>query len=206
MATDAPLILAQMFSPGFPVGAFAYSHGLEQAFADGRVTSAASLQAWLEDLLHFGAGASDAVLLLAAMDGRGEAEARAYAASAERLQETMLQGAALAQTAAALWGTPDGPAPYPIAAGRIAAALGLPAELTLRFYLQALIANLVSAAVRAVPLGQTEGQAVLAALTPQIAEVSGRATADLGTLSSTCFAGDIAAMRHETLEPRIFRT
>jgi len=195
-----------MFSPGFPVGALAYSHGLETAIADGRIACAQDLSDWLEALLRHGAGASDAVLMLAAMDGDPEELATALSASEERLRETMQQGTALAQTAAALWGTDPAPAPYPVAAGRIAAALDLPPRAALRFYLHAFAANLVSAAVRAVPLGQTEGQAVLVALAGSIEAVADSACPDLETISSTCFAADIAAMRHETLEPRIFRT
>ncbi|MEM8577238.1 MAG: urease accessory UreF family protein [Pseudomonadota bacterium] len=195
-----------MFSPGFPVGAFAYSHGLEQAFAGGTIASAADLEAWITDLLDHGAGRSDAILLLAEMTGDANSLARALPASAERLTETLLQGAALASTAAALWGTDGAAAPYPIAAGRIAAALDLPPDMTVRFYLHAFAANLVSAAVRAVPLGQTEGQRVLSDLHPLIERIAGEVTGDLDTVSSTCFASDIAAMRHETLEPRIFRT
>lgn len=203
---DPALTLAQMFSPGFPVGAFAYSHGLETAIADGRVCDAASLEAWLTDVLVYGAGASDAALLCAAGDAQAEPLARALCASAERALETEQQGAALARTAAALWDTPGDAAPYPVASGRIAEALNLPRQQTTAMYLQGLMANLVSAAVRAVPLGQTEGQQVLAALVPLIEEVAADATGDLNAISSTCFAGDIAAMRHETLEPRIFRT
>lgn len=204
--TDPTLTLAQMFSPGFPVGAFAYSHGMETAIADGRVHDAASLQAWLTDTLRYGAGASDAALLSAAEAEAAEPLARALCASAERSLETEQQGAALARTAAALWDTPAAAAPYPIAAGRIAGALDLPRRQTAAMYLQALMANLVSAAVRAVPLGQTEGQQVLAALAPMIETVAAEADGDLDAISSTCFAGDIAAMRHETLQPRIFRT
>ncbi|MEO0938036.1 MAG: urease accessory UreF family protein [Pseudomonadota bacterium] len=203
---DPTLTLAQMFSPGFPVGAFAYSHGLETAIADGRVRDAATLQAWLTDVLLYGAGASDAALLLAAGANDAEPLARALCPCAERALETEQQGASLARTAAALWDTPGDAAPYPIAAGRIADALNLPRTQTAAMYLQALMANLVSAAVRAVPLGQTEGQKVLAALVPLIEKVAAEATGDLDAISSTCFAGDIAAMRHETLEPRIFRT
>ncbi|MEL7100559.1 MAG: urease accessory UreF family protein [Pseudomonadota bacterium] len=203
---DPVLTLAQMFSPGFPVGAFAYSHGLETAIADGRVRDAAALKAWLTDFLAYGAGASDAQLMRAANLDDAQPFALAVCSSRERVMETMQQGSALAHTAAALWDTPDAQAPYPIAAARIARELGLPEDQTVRVYLQAFLANLVSAAVRAVPLGQTEGQQVLAALTPLIEEVADTATGALDDISSTCFAGDIAAMRHETLEPRIFRT
>jgi urease accessory protein len=60
MAAHLPLLI--WLSPAFPVGAFAYSHGLEWAYEAGDVTDAASLQAWLTDLLEHGAARNDGIL------------------------------------------------------------------------------------------------------------------------------------------------
>ena len=213
MSTDALLTLAQWMSPAFPVGAFAYSHGLERVIDRGDLQDAAALSLWLEDILNHGSGQSDVVLLAAAFHAKPEevdfidATARAFCASSERLTETLDQGAAFGRTVDDIWGTDIGTQSYPVAVGRAASAKGLPLEITAEFYLHAMMANLVSAAVRLVPLGQTEGQAVLAGLAPQIkqiAEVS--VTLGLDALSSSCFATDIAAMHHETQYSKVFRT
>ncbi|MEO0390309.1 MAG: urease accessory UreF family protein [Pseudomonadota bacterium] len=207
MTGDPTLILAQMFSPSFPVGAFAYSHGMEVSFANRGLTDAASLRLWLTDVLEHGAGRADAELLVAEAQGqRAKPVARALSASAERLQETVQQGAALAATAAAIWGSDSAAAPYPVVCGRIAKHLNLPPKLAVTYYLHAFASNLVSAAVRAVPLGQTEGQHVLADLAPMISRISEEVTGNLEDISTCCFVSDINAMQHETLEPRIFRT
>ena len=109
MTTDV-LTLSQLLSPSFPVGAFAYSHGLETAITEGRIVSAPTLQSWLVDLLEHGGARSDAVLLNAAFgaaDGAVapiDAHARAFSASAERLKETDLQGAAFCETVETVWG------------------------------------------------------------------------------------------------------
>lgn len=208
------LTLAQWFTPSYPLGAFAYSHGLETAIADGRINSAASLQEWLRDVLVHGSGRNDCVLLRAGFASDGpkaladvDAHARAYAASAERLAETHVQGEAFARTTQAVWGNVIPPACHPVAIGYAAAQMGLPLTLTAQMYLQSFASNLVVAAVRLVPLGQTEGQAVLAALTPlcrDIVQDTGNATLD--DLAGSAFLSDIAAMRHETLEHRIFRS
>lgn len=208
------LTLAQWFTPSYPLGAFVYSHGLETAIADGRITSAASLQDWLRDVLAHGSGRNDCILLRAAFVCEGpdalaevEAHARAFAASAERLAETSVQGDAFARTTQAVWGGDVPPACHPVAVGYAAAQMGLPLALTAQMYLQSFASNLVSAAVRLVPLGQTEGQAVLAALTPLCREiVQDTRTATLDDLAGSAFMSDIAAMRHETLEHRIFRS
>lgn len=210
MSTDI-LTLTQLLSPSFPVGAFAYSHGLEAAIADGQMSDAASLQAWLHDLLTHGGGRADAVLLNAAYDADDPAEidatARAFAASAERLMETDLQGAAFCDTVKAIHGLDLQGLCYPVAVGQSAKLLKLDVTLTTAMYLHAFIANLTAAAMRALPLGQVEGQKVqtaLKSLCQSIAEDT--ASASLDDLHSAAWLSDIAAMRHETLYSRTFRT
>lgn len=214
MPTDPVLILSQWFSPGYPLGSFAYSHGLELAIQDGRITCAATLEAWLEDLMHHGAGHTDAIFVHAAHGcaqladvAELDAQARAFAPGAERLMESVQQGSAFARTTRDIWGIDVPDLMHPVAVGHAARLLDLPAGLTATLYLQAFVANLVSCAVRLVPLGQTEGQAVLqrlSALCPQIAARAGEEGPE--GLMSAAFASDIAAMRHETLNHRIFRT
>lgn len=204
------LILAQWMSPSFPVGAFAYSHGLETAIADGRVADAGTLQDWLEDIATFGSGQSDLVLLAAAYRGdtqAAEAMAQAIAPSLERLQETQRQGRAFCDAVNAVWllALPD--LCYPVAVGAAAARLELPIALTARFYLHAFLSNLTSAAVRLVPLGQTDGQRVIDELAPHVEETARTALATpLASISGASFAADIASMQHECLNTRIFRT
>lgn len=205
------LTLMQWLSPAFPVGAFAYSHGVEQAVADGAITDANTLQTWLSTLIREGSGRSDAILLAAAYcatdPSHVDATARAFAASAERLQEMVLQGAAFCDTARAVWGIEIADLTYPVAVARAARAKNIALADTLPLYLHAFASNLVSVAQRALPLGQTDGQRVLAALAPLIADTARDAhNTPLEALTATSFAADIASMRHETLSPRIFRT
>lgn len=209
MSTDI-LTLSQLLSPSFPVGAFAYSHGLETAIDDGKVHDANNLQDWLRDLLHFGSAQSDAVLVNMAYAGEAaevDAIARAFAASAERLKETELQGAAFCDTVRDVWGIDLGQLCYPVAVGQTARAMALDPELCTALYLQAFIANLVAAAMRLVPMGQVDGQKVQATLKPDcvaIANASVGTTAD--DLHSCTWGSDIAAMRHETQYSRVFRS
>lgn len=206
---EAVLTLQQWLSPGYPVGAFAYSHGLEQAAAEGGVRDAATLAAWLGDVLEHGAGRADAVLLHAAHAGDQEADAvaRAFAASAGRLRETLEQGAAFARVTGAVWGAEAEPCAYPVAVGRAARSLGLPAGLTAAMYLQAFAGNLVAAVQRLAPVGQTEAMRVLAGLAPLCRDVAARAPeTGLDGLAGAAFLSDIAAMRHEGKAVKVFRT
>jgi urease accessory protein len=212
MTDGALLCLTQWLSPAFPVGGYAYSHGLEWAISAGDITSAEDLQRWIGTVLTEGAGRTDAILLAQAL--RPEADlaalsalAQALAASRERLLETLDQGRALGQTIAALTGQPLPDMPYPVALGAAARGLGVPVQQVVALYLHAFASALVQAAVRFVPLGQTEGQAVLAALHPVILQVAAEAVqADVNQIGSGAFRSDLAAMRHETMDVRIFRT
>ena len=204
------LTLAQWLSPAFPVGAFAFSHGVETAVREGRIADASDLAAWLTDLMTCGSGRSEIVFLSAAY--RGDAAevdglARAFQSSAERLREGDQLGAAFARTVRDVWGVDLPDLLYPVAVGRAAGLRGLPLQETAALFAQSFAANLVSAAVRLVPLGQTEGQAVLADL-GTVCEALGKAASDLtlDDLGSAAFLSDIAAMRHETLQPRSFQS
>lgn len=212
MNTDV-LTLSQLLSPSFPVGAFAYSHGLETAISDGRIVSAPTLQTWLLDLLEHGGARSDAVFLSAAFGATEDAvvmintHARAFAASLERLKEIDLQGAAFCETVETVWGIELGRLCYPVSVGRAAAALNLDPELTTAMYLQSFISNLTSAAMRLVPLGQVDGQKTQIALKPYCTEMAKQLrSATLDDLHNSAWLSDIAAMRHETQYSRVFRT
>ncbi|MFS4437985.1 urease accessory protein UreF [Paracoccaceae bacterium GXU_MW_L88] len=209
IATDATLLLAQWLSPAFPVGAFSYSHGLEVAIAQGDVVDAGSLDIWLTDILRHGGGWIDAVLIRAAMSDPIAAaeEARARSGAKERLFETEQLGAAFCAQLRNVWGLDLPDCPYPVAFGIGVAELDLPPTQAISMYLHAFAGNLISAAQRLMPLGQTDAQAMLnrlAQICQSLAKESEGTTLD--DIATACFAGDIAAMRHETLSPRIFRT
>ena len=204
-----PLVrLLTWLSPAFPVGAFGYSHGLETAIRDGLITDAETLTAWLDGLLEYGSGWTDAVILAAAHRGEDVAElATALAPSLERQQETLDQGEAFLIAVGQAWPHPDLPrqAPYPVAVGTAARLHGLALEDTLTAWLHAFAANLVSVAVRAVPIGQAQGVAAIAALETTITQTAARAAvSSLDDLGACALVSDIAAMRHETLQPRLF--
>lgn len=214
---DATAKLIAWTSPSYPVGAFAWSHGLEWAVAAGDVVDRATLQAWVGDVLRHGAGWTDTVLLAcawrAARDGDtaelGEiaALAAALAPSAERSLETMALGAAFAEVTCAAWCAGPSPAAYPVAFGQASALHGIPLDAALRAYLQSLVANLVSAGVRLGAIGQTDGQRVVAALLTDCAGLAAEAMdAGQDDVGGCALRGDIASMCHETQETRLFRS
>jgi urease accessory protein len=213
-------------SPAYPIGAFSYSSGLEWAVEAGDIKDAETLRRWLAVLLGEGGGFCDAVFFvhahraIATTDGaalRAVAElAAAFVPSKERLLETTAQGRAFIDATRAAWpcATLDsletvwhGPVALPVAAGVTCAGHGIPCEPAVRAFLQALTANWISAGVRLIPLGQTDGQRVLAALEPDVAASAQRALATPpDEIGSCAFRADIASMRHETQYTRLFRS
>lgn len=205
--------LVQWLSPAYPIGSFSYSHGLEWVISSGEIPDATALQLWLDDILRHGTGRNDAIFLTQAYraDERALADiaelATAFNTSAERHLETTAQGAAFAKVTRLVWPADLRDMPYPVAVGAAARLHDLPLPETLSLYLHAFLSNLVSASVRFMPLGQTEGQAVLTALIPTIQTVACQALkATLDDLGGCAFRAEMASMQHETLHTRIFRS
>ncbi|EDP65752.1 Urease accessory protein UreF [alpha proteobacterium BAL199] len=225
----ALLRLAAWLSPSFPVGAFAYSTGLEWAVEDGRVVGRAGLEAWLRTVVETGPPSQDAVLVartwraVATGDRPGVIETAELAAAlkgtAELAQETVVQGTAYLRTVRAAWPSDRldaivadlaevGIEPaLPVAVGAASAARGVGLGPTLLLFLHAVAANQVSAAIRLSVIGQTDGQRVTAALEPVILGVAATAeAADPDDLGAATPMLDWCSMRHETQHTRLFRS
>ena len=97
--------------------------------------------------------------------------------------------------------------PYPVAVAMAAAAHEVPLTAALPAFLTAFVANIVSAGVRAIPIGQTDGQRIVAALGPVTTDVARSAEgASLDDLGGATLRADIASMKHETQYTRLFRS
>ena len=206
------LRLTHWLSPAFPSGAYAYSQGLEWALGPGGIVDAAGVEAWMEVMLRRGAAWQDAVLLGLALEpgadlGRLAERTEAMAPSTGRLREMRDQGRAFGVTLAAMGqGEADG-LPLPVAVGRAARGLDLPKGMVIAQYLHGWVLNLATIAVRAVPLGQSEGQRIVQALQPVVLEVAERAAlASEDDLGASAFGADMAGMLQESLDVRIYRT
>lgn len=218
------LRLMSWLSPAFPVGGFSYSHGIEYAVECGLLTDRFQTQSWIVHVLRHGSAWVDGGLFLAAhraVSGQGDLRdvadwAAALRGTPEMALEARAQGAAFVSALKASWPDPDfqdwmgrldAPPSYAVAVAVAAACAEIPEDLALSAFLMAVAANLVSAAVRLVPLGQTDGQRVTAALAgqiPAIAEAARRTSfADLGTAAPMV---DWTSMKHETQYTRLFRS
>ncbi|HTO81081.1 MAG TPA: urease accessory UreF family protein [Methylomirabilota bacterium] len=218
--------LMAWLSPAYPTGAFSYSHGLEYAVETARVTTADTLIDWVTTVIEAGAGRVDAALFAAAWRAAEQGEdaaldeavalAAAWRSSAETALESVAQGAAFLSVTATAWPRAalrqlalrhQGQVPLSTVVGAACAWHGIPLAPALAGYLQAFAANLISAGVRLIPLGQTDGQRAVAALEPAIARAAEAAfRADLGELGTSSPLLDWCSMKHETQYTRLFRS
>lgn len=224
MAAHLPLMV--WLSPSFPVGAFAYSHGLEWAFESGDLHDAETLRDWLEALVSHGSLRNDLILFACAAraieagDDAALAEiaelALALANSAERRLETVTQGNAFVAALRAAWPCDaierlkrvwPGDVAYPVAVAAASTGHALPLAASLEAYGLAFVANLVSASVRLGIVGQTDGQRLTAGLVPAVQAAAAEAEpAALDDLGGCAYRSDLASLRHETQYSRLFRS
>ncbi len=218
--------LMTWLSPAYPIGAFSYSSGIEWAVESGDIRDGAMLHAWLSVVIGEGGAFCDAVLFVhahrAAADGdavglRRTAElALALAPSKERYLETAAQGRAFLEVTRAAWPAPlldrlaalaEGDVALSVAVAVACAGHGIALAPAVHCFVHAAAANLVSAGVRLIPLGQSGGQRVLAALEPVVAATVMRAqTVALDDVAGFALRADIASMQHETQYTRLFRS
>jgi urease accessory protein len=225
----ASMRLQSWLSPAFPTGAYSYSHGLEWAVEAGHVDNRQTLVEWLGADLRYGSGRNEAIFFseawrCAIADDSARlfkvAElAAAFRGTAEFALEASQQATACLATLRRVW--PAGaldrlseilrenniqPA-LALVLGVGCAKQGIPASLALPVFLQSCTANLVTAGVRLIPLGQTDGQLAISELEEAVLATSAEAaTATIADLGSAAFMVELASMAHETQYTRLFRS
>lgn len=215
------LRLLSWVSPAFPTGGFAYSHALEWAVEHGDITAVDSLVDWISALLTHGSLRADMIFVRhawqAGEDVRQLEDLAAYAcacaSSRERYEETVYQGEAFLK-AAAVWDDTVLQTrraairwPLPVAQGAVFRRGGAPVRQAVLAGGHMAVAALVSAAVRLVPLGQTDGLRAQVKLETVILDALKQTEqCGLDDVGTACFRSDLAAMHHETQETRLFRT
>jgi urease accessory protein len=225
--TDPLYRLLAWLSPAYPIGGFSYSHGIETAVEQGFVINRASLVAWIQTVLSASSGRTDGALFAAAWRAARAQDWPAFESVAERATawrgtsemalESRQQGGSFLSITRTAWPHLDldaahqrlgGEVALPVAVALAAAAHGIALETALEGYLHAFTANLISAAVRVVPLGQTDGQIALASLEASVRQAveAALAVTDLDEVGTATPLLDWCSMRHETQYTRLFRS
>jgi urease accessory protein len=226
LTNDALYRLLIWLSPAYPVGAFAYSSGIEWAVEAGDINNVATLRDWLDSTLTMGSGLNDGIFFaqmhraMTAGDDAAAVEvaelAAAFVPSRERYEETTKLGRAFVDVTEAAWPCGaltrlkeirQGAIAYPVAVGTACAGHAVPVAPALHAFLTAIAANWISAGVRLIPLGHTDSQRLLQMLEPVVRETAQRAlVSGLDDLGSATFRADLAGIKHETQYTRLFRS
>jgi urease accessory protein len=205
MTTNIDPRLLQLASPTLPVGAYSYSGGLEAACEADIVHDAASAQRWIGDVLAHSVLKMEAPLLLKMIEAPAVEWNEQFLASRETAElraETVQMGYSLNRLLPDLGveACPYDEPSFPAVFAQAVRVWGIPARQALTAYLWAWLENQVMAAVKSVPLGQTDGQRMLLALGARLKDVSedepGNFAPGLAMLSS----------KHETQYSRLFRS
>jgi urease accessory protein len=216
-------------SPAFPTGSYSYSHGIEWAVEAGHIHNRESLVDWLEADLRYGSGRNEALFFIEAWRcaTKDDCEklleiaelAAAFRGTSEFALESSQQATACLGMLHRVW--PDRvlesfsellserriPPALAVVLGIRSARQGVPDGLALPAFLQSYLANLVTAGVRLIPLGQTDGQLAIAELEHAVLAASAQAEhATIHDLGSAAFMVDLASALHETQYTRLFRS
>ena len=225
MDAAARLRLFQLVSPALPVGAFSYSEGLELLVQRGLIPGPEALEAWLVAELQRGAVAMEAAALgplvaawrlwrqgdanaagVESLDGWLLAQREAPELRAQQRQ----MGQSLLQLLADLgWPLPGPAAPlaWPAAFAWAAVCLELESPAIEEAYLYGWVANQISAAVRLVPLGPTQGQRLQLSLAPHLAQrAAALAASEPQQLWNGGVGAGLAQLQHAELYSRLFRS
>ena len=220
--TDSLFRLMSWLSPTYPVGAYSFSHGLEYAVDADLVTDRESVRDWIATIMTTGNGFADLVFVAAAWDSEAAELAElneyvlAFQGTAELRLESTAQGRAFFLVTADAWHCAAIDAlkviavdeiTYAVAVGAVAKSHNIGKTDIITAYAHAFAANLVSAAVRLVPLGQTDGQRITAELIPICVAAAERAAATAADeVATSTPMVDIASMKHEHQYTRLFRS
>ena len=217
MTTERALLdILHLFSPSLPIGAFAFSQGLEAAIESGHVRDAVALETWCDGVLRDSVQTLDCYYLRNAYQARSAVEwvglneqILTSRETAELLQEDLLLGSSLNKWAEGQGiDTPDSDENSVVALyGWLARKLEVPEDWAVTGFLWSWLDNQVTVAAKAVPLGQQVLQGVLMSLKPRISDcvIQSKVT-QLDTAFSTVPNLAILSAQHETQYSRLFRS
>jgi urease accessory protein len=226
LAPGALLQLMWLASPALPVGGFSYSEALEAAVESGHVGNEADAARWLCDQLQLALARSELAAVAKAFGAwqRGDAahlrelndwvlatrETRELRAQAEQMGRSLVEWlknrGGVDPRVAVLAALPPAPT-WPVAFALAAAQTGAPLREALLSFAFGWAENMVQAALKSVPLGQSAGQRILAALVAAIPAAADQA-ARLADSERQAFSPMLAILssQHETQYSRLFRS
>ena len=206
---DPHQILQVWFSSSFPIGSYAYSHGLEALIDDKKIKNKDDVKEFLDALLFYGTLRNDYIFIKSIYKGEEINELiLASASSKERQIEMIDMGNSFRKIMKDSWelSLPENTS-FIYCLAKAGLYFDIKFDDLIKFYLQSFISNLINVCVKHIPMSQKDGQSLNVIFINQIQEFlthSDKLT--LKDLGSTFFIGDIFAIKHENSESRIYIT
>jgi urease accessory protein len=214
------------FSPSYPIGSYAYSHGLEYAVEEGLVKDPQTLLGWIRDLLFFGTGYNDSIIINSIYDSVANDNcvefdyisqiANAIKPTKEIALESYQQGVSFKNILMDVYSNSNltfylnrlaDCITYPSVVGVAGGIFEVEKKLLLHSYLHAFTSNILSAALRIMPIGQTEIQKIIFQMKGNVEEMTNKSLGlSLSDLGSSVFISDWASSKHQNQYTRLFRS
>ena len=206
---DPHQILQVWFSSSFPIGSYAYSHGLEALIDDKKIKNKDDVKEFLDALLFYGTLRNDYIFMKSIYKGEEINELiLASASSKERQIEMIDMGNSFRKIMKDSWelSLPENTS-FIYCLAKAGLHFDIKFDDLIKFYLQSFISNLINVCVKHIPMSQKDGQSLNVIFINQIQEFlthSDKLT--LNDIGTTFFIGDIYAIKHENLDSRIYLT
>ena len=206
---DPHQILQAWFSSSFPIGSYAYSHGLEALIDDKKINNKDDVKEYLKALLFYGTLKNDYIFIKTIYIGEEISELiLASASSKERRIEMIDMGNSFRKIMKDSWelSLPEN-TPFIYCLTKAGLHFNIKFDNLIKFYLQSFISNLINVCVKHIPMSQKDGQTLNVNFIDQIQNFLTQSDQlTIKDIGSTFFIGDIFAMKHENLYSRIYLT
>ena len=206
---DPHQILQVWFSSSFPIGSYAYSHGLEALIDDKKIKNKDDVKEFLDALLFYGTLRNDYIFMKSIYKGEEINELiLSSASSKERKIEMIDMGNSFRKIMKDSWelSLPENTS-FIYCLAKAGLHFDIKFDDLIKFYLQSFISNLINTSVKHIPMSQKDGQSLNVIFINQIQEfLSHSDKLTLKDIGTTFFIGDIFAIKHEYLDSRIYLT
>ena len=206
---DPHQILQVWFSSSFPIGSYAYSHGLEALIDDKKIKNNNDVKEFLDALLFYGTLRNDYIFIKSIYKGDEINQLiLASASSKERQIEMIDMGNSFRKIMKDSWelSLPENTS-FIYCLAKAGLHFNIKFDDLIKFYLQSFISNLINVCVKHIPMSQKDGQSLNVIFINQIQEfLSHSDKLTLKDIGATFFIGDIFAIKHEYLDSRIYLT
>ena len=206
---DPLQILQIWFSSSFPIGSFAYSHGLEAIIDDNKIKNKDDVREYLEALLFYGSLRNDYIFLKSVYMGKEINDLiLASASSKERYIEMIDMGNSFRKIMKDSWELVlEENTSFVYCISKAALHFNIKFDDLIKFYLQSYISNLINVCVKHIPMSQKDGQILNVNFIDQIQKFLDQSyQLTLKDIGTSFFIGDIFAIKHENLDSRIYLT